>query len=479
MSGPSSAPPFPTGSPEISDIGRVENLVLPYAQAPFLGDLWINPLQYSQGMLLLPQHLQYLTQHLFQIQCERLRAIQPFFWGVLEMEVDSLSLLNGVFRLTRLRSIFPDGLLAVLPENTPLSVDLSPLRTELQAPFSKATIYAQVPEVRATGPDVGGAFPRYKAADSQPFVDFSSGEDPQSLPILIPNISLTTECPNSMYTAFPLAQVTFENSGFRLAPFIPPLLHVSQSAPLGRAIRQVLKILWEKSSYLSNTLQSPLLDAVPEVTKRYRHILSVIAPPLPVLEAQLSTNATHPFILFQSLCGLAGALINLKLGQLPPLFPPYNHNDIFTSFDPVIAFIMEMVELIQQTYTSLPFTRSDRVFSLLITPQWVKRGSLTIAVREGAATTPESLAQWAKNAIIASKSRLRGVRERRVLGAGRNIVGADSQLGVSAPPFGVLLSLSIDPAFIAAGEELCIFNLSDTPDSRPSEILLYAPTESR
>ena len=56
---------------------------------------------------------------------------------------------------------------------------------------------------------------------------------------------------------------------------------------------------------------------------------------LPAFEAALYTGEAHPYSLYLALCHLAGSFAGVGLGLVPPIFPPYDHNDPHQSFDEV------------------------------------------------------------------------------------------------------------------------------------------------
>src|SRR5271169_1736785 len=92
-----------------------------------------NPIQWHEGMLIMPQHFQQADRRIENIITYCLSNVFPFFWGIVNLKIDEALLTSGVFRPIELEAIMPDGLLITsLPETKPpLQVDLQPLRDKL------------------------------------------------------------------------------------------------------------------------------------------------------------------------------------------------------------------------------------------------------------------------------------------------------------------------------------------------------------
>jgi hypothetical protein len=93
-------------------------------------------------------------------------------------------------------------------------------------------------------------------------------------------------------------------------------------------------------------------------------------------------------------------------------------------------------------------------------------------MRGQAGMSEQEVARWGRECLIGSRSRLRSMRENRILGARRELIERDEDL---VPPRGVaLFALKADPEFVEQDEVLQIFNGSPTGQSqRPAEIVLY------
>jgi type VI secretion system protein ImpJ len=162
----------------------------------------------------------------------------------------------------------------------------------------------------------------------------------------------------------------------------------------------------------------------------------------------------------------------LKLSQLPPVMPPYHHSDLSNSLLPIIHHIQSVLGTIEQAYATFLFNQRDRLFSLKLHKSYMTE-KMFIGVRIPRGMTDLQLNDWISDAIIASDSAVDTVRSKRITGAKRSIL-RESELYDLMPSRGVIIvEVDFDPEFIQADQNLNVFNPADTPERRPTEIVLY------
>lgn len=434
----------------------------------------INAIQWYEGMLLGPQHFQQAAIRHDILMCQHLKIVQPFFWGISQLTIDRVLLVSGKLRILELEALLPDGtVLSVLPTDTvipeiDLTVYIEKFRSE-----GPLMVHLGIPLLNPNGSNVTGDFPRFLSVPETAVVDLNTGENPIYIPFLIPNITLiVSNTPPAHYTSFPLMEIEFINESYQTTTFLPPQTLVLQTSILGQVISNILQRLRDKAAFLSENIQSTTLQSTQPLISEYDNLLKVIVRQIPLLENLLGTNTSHPYALYQGLLELSGNLTSLKRGQVAPVFTPYQHNDLFKCFDQVISFIITMIDVIQENYVSLPFGKYDRVFSIELQPQQVDKRFL-IAIRGTPSFGATEIINWVNGTLIASESFLKNVRDRRILGADRQVIYNDNDFGISAPQDGILLTVTNDPAFIKPGEPLCLINLTDTVEKRPQELTLY------
>ena len=381
-----------------------------------------------------------------------------------------LPLPAGLFRILEIDAVMPDGL--IVRQNSeseaPLEFDLTPLKDSLGK--EETTLYLTVPERTGLSSPVTGEWPRYASIEGPEVVDDNSPDNVIRIPRLLPKISLMAgEAPPPRYESLPLARVTYRDEAFFLTPYVPPCFSVARHSLLGERCTGLAVAMREKSSYLAEKWQNQVGT---EMLRETTELLRPLAESLPLLEALASTGKTHPYDLYLTLCGLAGRLATLRLNQVIPSFPPYHHNDILKTIDPLLDWIERITTSIERSYAIIPFLKNDRLFYYKLPYNWTDN-TLLAGFRAPSTMAANEMAEWVQECVIASESHIETARMRRVTGAARESIQAE-ELNDLMPGNGLqLYRIQLDPHYIKTGEKLMIFHAADHPDKRPSGIVLY------
>jgi len=443
-------------------------------------------IQWSEGMMLAPQHFQQLARRGEELLAYHVLTAAPFHWGIRRFEHDADLLPEGIFRVSRLEALMPDGLLvyhdAELHET---------LERKLQ-PFSTAmtdgplTLYLAVAVRRGAGITESDGPLRYRSVDGPPVVDETAGGSEVRIPRQRPRLELVPVPhgegpPDSRYVSFPLARLTRRNETFAFTDYQPPLLALTRGSPLGRQCIDAIRAIREKAVMLTEQGSSPALPAGSDSLRHIQNMLRSLLSGLPPFEAVVNANMCHPFPVYLALTGLIGPIATLGSGAMPPVLPAYDHNDLRASFQPAFDFINLMLDRVHETYTVHPFTFDGRRFWILMHSAFMAP-TLTIGVRIPTGRRESDVVEWMNNALIGSESILQTLSGRRVLGAAREMIDRDEAIGV-VPPRGVLLFRIIaDPEIVKPQERLVVWRVGEAAEAiRPSEIQLYVgdrpPTE--
>jgi len=214
----------------------------------------INPIQWYEGMLLMPQHFQQADIRMESLLTYYASKMSPFFWGLCQIKIDPALLTAGTFRLLELEAIMPDGLLISEMAST-LQLDLLPFREQLQE--TPHFIYLCVPYLRENAADLSGDLPRYASHMNTRIVDINTGDQPIDIPRLMPNLSLQLgQEPPPHYTAMPIAQVSYDTKSFFVTDYVAPTVQAAVLSDLWQLCNQVALELRRKLSYLQQKVQS-------------------------------------------------------------------------------------------------------------------------------------------------------------------------------------------------------------------------------
>jgi len=431
-----------------------------------------DSIQWYEGMLLMPQHFQQSDHRLHQLLSFHINTAVSHHWGVTHFNFDPAILVAGKLRILELEAIMPDGLVvsSYANEGDFLEVNLAPFVETLKTKPLK--VFLVIPEYKPGTLNVSREETRFMSRDGSLVVDENTGEGKVAFPTLQPNLSLVIgeEVP-SRFISLPLMEIHYSTNGFVVTEYMPPLLKVETDSPLGLLGLDLAKAMREKIAFLGDQLYSntgEIMSAEAEQSTR------ALTTGLLSLEAILHAGAAHPFQLYLQLASVASHVSTLNLGRMPPVFKAYQHNDIRASYMEVIAYINLMLARIQEGYFVVPFNKKDRLFSLSLKKEWMSN-YLILGVKASSAMSEKDLVAWLMNALIASETHVASSRDKRILGAARKIIEGDNEMQLFPAKDVLLFSVEINPRFINPNEGLQIFNIADTQEKRPIEIVLYVP----
>ncbi|MBL0941356.1 MAG: type VI secretion system baseplate subunit TssK [Alphaproteobacteria bacterium] len=336
-------------------------------------------------------------------------------------------------------------------------------------------VYIAVPKYKYGAANIVGNTARFVSREGPSVVDENTGEGNISIPRIAPNVLLFVgQEPPSDFVSFPIFKISSDSNTYVLKDFVAPCLKVQQNSILGRATENICKRIREKIAFLSDRLLSQSNRLMTADAENVARALSIGLLPF---EALLRSNASHPFALYIGLCGLAGEVAGLHPAQIPPILEPYDHNDLLQTYTHVFDFIISMIDRIQEGYLVVPFTLEDRTFSLNLRDDWLNK-PLIVGAKASPGMSMRELNQWIEQCVIVTDSSVMRAMDNRILGAERKIIESAEEIKL-LPAKGVALFLiKLNEQFIKKGEDLRIFNVSDSPAKRPGELVLYVPKSS-
>lgn len=426
-------------------------------------------IQWHEGMLLAPQHFQWMAQRQEALLHYHAAVISPFHWGVRHLRIDPVLLVDGTLRVLELDAVLPDGLVVShRPDDAPdLTVDLTERADEMrQAPLTVQLAVA----ARGRGLALAD---RFAFEEGGPAIDENTGEGEIPVPVLKPRLRLLLDDdPPPKYVTFPLARVIYRNEVFAQATYEPPWLRVAPGSALYELCQGIAARLREKAAFLAEQARSSMSSMRGPQLLETRAMVHAMVGGLPAFEAALRCGASHPFPLYLALCTLLGHVAGLGRSLMPPLLEPYDHNDLYATFDQIrVAVFQALDEGTHEGFSAYPFVWEDGAFRLRFADEWLSR-PLILGVKAPLGVPESGMDSWVAASLIASRSRIPALWDRRMAGAKRRRIEAETDM---VPIRGVnLYSLTTDPEFVVAGDELEIRNLDDRDGKgRPDEVVLY------
>ena len=435
-----------------------------------------DAIQWHEAMLLSPHHFQELTTRHEALQYYHARCIAPFHWGFQRLEWDPGLLVGGIFRVTDIEAVLPDGQLVVSAFDGDSALEIDLTQEVNDGASTKLTVHLVLPAISSETASVGGEFSRYVSFEGDPIVDQNTGEQELRIPRLRPKISLfVADVPPRRYVSMPLAEISFSDQRFTMTDFVVPRLSTPIDSDIGKISAEVAKRLREKATFLSEKVHASAstLDGV--LLLETKIMIQGLVASLPLLEAVLYTGSSHPYNLYLALCSVVGHVAPFGRGLVPPTVVPYEHNNLRATFEELRSFVIGMLdETILESYTSIDLKLEDGVFEVPFQADWMTR-PVVLGVRREPHQTEEDLTRWVQGCLIGTESHTPIMRQNRVLGVHRVQLADDE--GLVGEKGMLFYSLELNSRYITPGESLQVFNSAVSMSiARPAHAVLYVNT---
>ncbi|QEL55950.1 type VI secretion system baseplate subunit TssK [Chromobacterium paludis] len=427
-----------------------------------------------EGMQLLPQHFQLQALRGEAVAAALAAAAQPYYWGVLGLEVDEAALAGGVARVFALQAILPDGLPLLFDggDGIELSCDIAAEATS--APQRMATVYLALPPLWRAGrldPQSG----RYRSVNGEAVPDLSSGDNPASLAWWLPDIRLVTDSGRADMVCLPLLRVAQQGGGFARLPYAPPCPRVEPDDALGRGVAELCAQVREKCVFLSGRLRQARETGNEDDMEEISRLLAALWQRLPEVEAALGSRVCHPSALFSLLAGMAGSMSVLHPGAGVPVFPSFDYLDLLACYQPVLAWLSGTLARVRAGYRSLAFNRDDAGFWLALPEAARGAERLVIGLRMPSGAPESAARQWLEQAIIASAPHLETLSRQRMRGLAVRALERSEQVAYSVGDDTRLFVLLASGEWFLPEEPLWLAYAAGATAIAPWEALLFVP----
>ena len=364
----------------------------------------MQPVLWTKGVLLTPQHLQTYDRFVEDVRQFELSALSFAPWGFQRLEIDRTALAGGSFALSAAAGIFPDGLSFEMPLSDPLPPPK--VLADLWAPDQRTLdLFLAVPEYRYGGHNVSGrgdAGTRYRAEELRRR-DENTGEAERPIQVARKNCRILAEGESlDGNSVLRIARLMRSSAGaIQLDPsFVPPLLDIAASDAVMAMTRRLVEILAARSGELSGSRRQrnqSLADfTVTDVASFW--LLYTVNSFLPELRHIYETRRGHPAELFRVMLALAGALTTFSRTISPRALPTYAHDDLtgcLAALDATVRTLLETV--VPANCVSIPL-RQTRPF--------IYAGSITDDRHLGATQAFLAIAVEGRGAELEQRSHL-------------------------------------------------------------------------
>ena len=318
-----------------------------------------NKVVWSEGLFLRPQHLQQQERYLERFVEVRAGALRPYAWGFHELELEADLLAIGKLGIKRARGVFPDGTPFSMPNDDPL-----PPALEVDPNWRDQTVYLTLPLRSPTQPDSGRpeAPPeklfRFRVREAE--VRDASGSMDGLTVLEVGGMSsrlLPQSQPMEGLAQIPLARIVECRADRRvvLDDAFMPTGQTCQAVPrLVTFLTELLGLLHQRGEALASRVAVTDRGGAAEIADFL--LLQVVNRYQPLIAHLASAPMAHPEDLYRIAVAMAGELATFTApSKRAPAFPPYRHEFLRESFDPVIMALRNSLSAVmEQTATPIP-----------------------------------------------------------------------------------------------------------------------------
>jgi len=340
---------------------------------------------WREGMFLCPQHLQAYSRELGA----RLHTAESIGrvgnWGTLRAEFDLECLERDTFRLVRGEVLFPDGTLAVFPENAEVSQrEFAPFFTgpELDVFLGIPGHQPGVPSL-AEGPGGRGRF----RSEVVEIYDENEREAPREIEtrVLMARLFFGDE-DRTGHECVQLARLVRRGRPVAVSglsdDYIPPVLACGASLVLSRRLRDLASQVRAQGRDLAARLPAAAsLSSVDRGADLAGFVkLQAVNQCVPPLEQVVALPELHPFTAFMTLAQAVGNLAIFSDERTVPELPTYEHHDLDGCFARLIQAVQALIPAqVTVPYDAVPFQKDplrEGFFRGDIPTEWTKRDPL-------------------------------------------------------------------------------------------------------
>lgn len=321
----------------------------------------MQPVLWTKGVILSPQHLQVQDRFLEDLLAFRLSAVAAWRWGFAELALDREALAEGMVALDTARGMFPDGLTFDVP-----GADAAPAARAvdeiLDPDADGGLVLLAISEWKAGGTNVamkGGGGARFDA-EMVYRRDDTTGDGEKPILVGRKNLRLVGEAEEiAGLMTLPVARLVRAASGDVEVDggFVPPVVNHAASPHLASLNRRLLEIMTARSATLAGGRRQRNLSladfGVSDVAGFW--LLYTVNSYLPLVRHFLDSGHGHPLELYRTWSALAGALTTFSGDRTPADLPAYDHRDLQTSFERLDGMIRDLLAtVVPSTHVSLP-----------------------------------------------------------------------------------------------------------------------------
>ncbi|AUG41666.1 type VI secretion system baseplate subunit TssK [Pseudomonas chlororaphis] len=313
---------------------------------------WNNRVVWSEGMFLRPQHLQQHDRYMEALIDGRCRPLSAGGWGFSELRIDESLLSQGKVAIVSARGVLPDGTPFDIPGD-----DLPPPPLNVNDNLRDAQVFLGLPLKRAGSRDTVGegeapGSARYISQVREVRDDNAAFESRASLAIGGKALRLLTERDGlGEYACLGLIRVLEKRADNAVQlddDYIAPLLDVAASGVLAAFRSELQGLLHQRGEALAGRVVASGAGGASEIADFL--LLQLVNRAEPLLSHLARLSPLHPQDFYREAVCLAGEFATFSAaGRRPSDYPAYAHDDLASSFAPVMHDLRQALSMVIDT----------------------------------------------------------------------------------------------------------------------------------
>ncbi len=299
-----------------------------------------NKVVWSEGMFLNPQHFQQQERYIEALIEARYSSSGAYRWGILEIEIDQQLLGLGKISAVKGKGVFPDGTPFEFP-----TIDEPPAVIELADNVQNEIIYLCLPVRRAGARDIASSGSSQSLArfvqQEQEIRDVSS-DSSETIKIDVGRLNLKLIPGSEDLSGYinvgllRVAEVREDKKILLDENYIPGCLDCAKSPRLSGYLTEIISLLHSRGEAIAGRLADASRGGTAEVADYM--LLQLINRLEPAIRHMAHIEGIHPVDMYLQIVQMVGELSTFVSGEKRcPVFDGYKHDDLNSSFDPVIT----------------------------------------------------------------------------------------------------------------------------------------------
>ena len=337
-------------------------------------------------MFLRSQHFQQQQRHIEAHAHACSSALQGYFWGFTELELDGDAGVRGVVALRKATGMLPDGTPFTLPEG-----GLPPPSLEVPGAARDVNICLVLPPQREDAETIGfdddAAAARFVARTVVIHDENEGGAEPAEIQVAQVRLTLMleSEVPHG-WLSLRVARVVERKPSNALLfddAFIPPFLSCVDNPSLVSHVREVSGLLHQRGEALAARMSASGQKQISEVGDFL--VLNLVNRWQPYFLHLETLPKLHPERLYADLLKLVGELATYaNASRRPPKPPQYRHDDLETSFTPLLFELRQALSMVlEQSVLRIELQERKYGIRIAVLPdrELLKQASFVLAVQ--------------------------------------------------------------------------------------------------